>query len=86
MTSTVSAQILDPRQAAYASASAGDFVTTIVRSHQRQWIGERSWDDLRESTRELEQAVMIAIAEPSAQIGVRLLALDVKGVERAESQ
>ncbi len=86
VTSTVSAQILDPRQAAYASANAGDFVATIVRTYQRQWIGERSWEDLRESTRDLEQAVMTAAADPTMQVGVRLLALDVKSVERAESQ
>lgn len=80
--STFRAQIANPERAAYATANAGDSLKTLVRTHQRQAIGERSWDDLRLYPRELESAVLKAATDPAAQMGVTLLALDVKNVER----
>jgi regulator of protease activity HflC (stomatin/prohibitin superfamily) len=80
VTSVLRAQIRDAQQAAYASANAGDSLQTLVRTHQRQWMAERSWKDVRE--RELEAAVMRAASEPAKQLGVELLALDVKNIER----
>jgi regulator of protease activity HflC (stomatin/prohibitin superfamily) len=85
VTSIVRARISDPRQAAYASASAGDFVVTLVRTHQRDWIAARAWNDVRESTREMEAAVEEAVHEPAAQAGIEILALEVQSIERVES-
>lgn len=84
VTSVVRAQIADPERAAYATANAGDSVVTLVRTHQRLRIGERSWDDVRLYPRELETAVLSTATEPATQMGVRLLALEVKNVERVE--
>lgn len=86
VTSTVSAQIVDARQAAYATGNAGDFVTTLVRTQLRQWIGGRSWDDVRATTSELGVATMQAAEEPASRIGVRMLAVDVNGIERVEAR
>jgi len=83
--SVVRAQIADPQLAAYASANAGDFVTTLVRTHQRQWIGEHSWEDARQSMRDLEVAVEQAASQPAASAGIKILAVELKSVERAES-
>ena len=84
ITSVVRAQILDPQRAAYGAADAADAVRTLVRSRQRLWIAERAWDDVRESTRELEAAVVAAVAEPANEIGIHITSVDVKGIERIE--
>lgn len=84
VTSVLRARIANPERAAYASANAGDSVQTLVRTHQRKAIGERSWDDVRMYPRELEAAVMREAAEPARQMGVEILALDVTSVERVE--
>ena len=83
--SVVRAQIADPYQAAYASANAGDFVATLVRTHQRQWIGEHAWEEVRTSMRDLEVAVEQATIQPAASAGVKVLAVELKGVDQAES-
>lgn len=82
--STFRAQIADPERAAYATANAGDAVKTLVRTHQRQATGERSWDDVRLYPRELESVVLNAATEPAAQLGITLLAIDVKQLDRVE--
>ena len=84
--SVVRAQILDPRRAAYGAANAGDAVVTLVRSRQRLWIAERAWDDVRESTRELEVAVVAAAAEPANEIGIHVASVEVRSVDRVESE
>ena len=86
VTSTVRAQIVDARQAAYAAENAGDFVTTLIGTQLRQWIGSRRWDDVRETTRELGVATLEAAEEPASRIGVRMLAVDVNGIEREEAR
>lgn len=83
--STFRWQIVDPQRAAYASASATDFVTGLVRSGQRQWIGERPWRDVRETTRELQQAVLRQATEPAAKAGVKIAAVDVRRIAQAPS-
>lgn len=82
--SVLRAQIANPERAAYATANAGDSLVTLVRTHQRQAIGERSWDNVRLYPRELESAVLSAATEPAAQMGVKLLAIDVKQLDRVE--
>ena len=84
VTSVLRAQIANPQHAAYATANAGDSVVTLVRTHQRQAIGARSWDDVRLYPRELESAVLSAATEPAAQMGITLLAIDVKQLDRVE--
>ena len=85
VSSVVRAQILDPKESAYATADASEALITLVRSRQRMWIEGKSWDDARGSTRELESAVMSAASEAAEKMGIALLALDVKSVERVES-
>jgi regulator of protease activity HflC (stomatin/prohibitin superfamily) len=84
VTSVLRAQVRDARQAAYATASAADSIVTLVRTHQRQSIGQRSWDDLRQYPRELESAVVSSAAGPAGEMGITILALDVKNLERVE--
>lgn len=79
--SVVRAQIVDPRRAAYGSANAADAVLALVRTRQRQWIGERRWSDVRESTREMEAAVAGAVEE----LGVEILNVETKQIERIGS-
>jgi regulator of protease activity HflC (stomatin/prohibitin superfamily) len=83
ITSTFRWQIADAQQAAYATADVTDFVRGVVQSAQRQCISERPWDDLRETTRELQQCVLRAAAGPAAQAGLKIEHHDVERVERA---
>lgn len=75
-------QIADPERAAYASASETDFVITLVRTLVRKWIGERAWNDVRETTRELEAAVLREAANAAEQAGVKIVAFDVQKIEQ----
>ena len=79
-------QIVDPRLAAYESANVTDFVTGLVRTCLRQWIAERSWDEVRENTRDLQQGVVRLAADSGAKIGAKIERLDVQRVARAESR
>ena len=81
VTSLVRARVVDPRRAAYGSASASDAVLKLVGTRQRVWIGERPWSDVRESTREMEAAVAAAADE----LGVEIVDVEVKHLERIES-
>jgi regulator of protease activity HflC (stomatin/prohibitin superfamily) len=82
ITSGIRWQITDPRAAAYNSANVNEFVVELVRSRQRQWIAEHSWNDVREGTRELQSALMRAVAESGAQGGVSILDVSISGVTR----
>ena len=82
ITSVVRARILDPQRAAYGTPDAGDAIGTLIRSRQRLWIGARAWSDVRESARELESAVVAAVAEPANELGIHILSLDVKSLDR----
>ena len=75
-------QIADPERAAYASASETDFVITLVRTLVRQRIGARAWNDVRETTRELEAAVLREAAHAAEQAGVKVVAFDVQKIEQ----
>jgi len=75
-------QIADPERAAYASASETDFIVTLLRTLVRQWIGARVWDDIRETTRELEAGVLREAAFSAEQAGVKVVAFDVQRIER----
>lgn len=59
----VRAQIVDPQAAAYGTADVAEFVKTIVRTHLRNEIAKRNFEDARETTRELQAAVLRAVAE-----------------------
>ena len=82
VTSTVRWQVADAKTAAYASASPADFVSGLVRSIQRDWISRQSSKDVRETTRDFQQAVLRAAAEPAMQVGVKIVDHDVKRIER----
>jgi|SRR5687767_15852167 len=75
-------QILDARRAAYESANVADFVTGLVRKCQRQWIAERSWDEVRENTRDLQHGVVRLAADSAAETGAKIERLDVKRIAR----
>jgi regulator of protease activity HflC (stomatin/prohibitin superfamily) len=83
ITSTFRWQIVDPQEAAYATADPSGFVRGVVQSAERRCIGERPWKDLRETTRELQQCVLRAGAEPVAQAGVKVIEHDIGRIERA---
>ncbi len=83
ITSSIRWEIADPRSAAYNSADVKEFVIDLIRSRQRQWIGERAWDDVREGTRGLQSELLRAAAEPAAQAGVRIIDVYINSVTRA---
>jgi regulator of protease activity HflC (stomatin/prohibitin superfamily) len=76
-------QIDDPEKATYAIADPSDFVTKLVRTLQRQAIGERNWNEVRETTRELQQAVLRATAAAAANAGLKIVAFNVRQIDRA---
>ncbi len=80
--STVSWQIADPERAAYASANASEFVMGLVRTTARQWIAERAWKDVRETTRELQIAVLRSTESTAANAGLKIAAFNVRQIER----
>ena len=53
-----------------------------MRSCQRKWIGEQRSKDVRETTREFQQAVLRAAAAPAAKAGLQIVDHDVTRVER----
>src|SRR5688500_18903725 len=80
--STVSWQIAEPERAAYASANPAEFVINVVRTAARQWIGERAWKDVRETTREQQVAVLRSTGTAAAGVGVKITAFNVRQIER----
>jgi regulator of protease activity HflC (stomatin/prohibitin superfamily) len=76
-------RIVNPQQASYAAADVREYATAIVRNAQREWIGRRSFDDVRSSTRELEAYVVRAVADAASQGGVEVTELTVNGIERS---
>ena len=82
ITSTFRWQIADAQKAAYAAADVKDYVRGVVQSAQRRCISERRWKDLPETTRELQQCVLRAAAEPAAQGGVKIIEHDVGKIDR----
>ena len=85
ISTTLRWQIVDARKAAYESANVADFVTGLVRTCQRQWIAERSWDEVRENTRDLQQGVVRLAADGAAKAGAKIEKLDVQRIARADS-
>ena len=83
VTSAFSWQILDPEKATYGSADVAEFTKTLVRTMQRKAIGERPWRDARETTRELQQAILRALDEPAATVGVSVGAFSISRIDRA---
>src|SRR5687767_6792980 len=71
---TLTWQITAAERAAYAAADVADFVGNLVRTTQRQWISERPWTDVRETTRELQQAVLRSTEAAAASAGVTIVA------------
>lgn len=82
ITSTFRWQIADAQKAAYAAADVKEYVRGVVQSAQRRCIGERPWRDLRETTRELQQCVLRAVADAAAHGGVKIVEHDVGKIER----
>lgn len=73
-------QIVDAERAAYASASVIEFVKGIVRTALREAVGRTNYDELRESTREIQSAI---VRVPAGQAGVKVVAAEVKKIGRA---
>lgn len=76
-------QITDAQKAAYGAADINAFVAGAVRTALRQAIAGRTWDDVRDSRREVEAAVEEAVEEPCATVGIRVASVTVNDVERA---
>lgn len=74
-TTTVRWQIADAQLAAYGSANAKDFVTTLVESRQREWVAQHDAGDVRETSRERHSWVLRACADAARQVGVTILEL-----------
>lgn len=83
LTTTYAWQIVDPEKAAYAAADIAAFVAGVVRTAQRQWIAGRSWDDARETTRELREEVLRSASQAVTPNGVKITGFEVRRVERA---
>ena len=81
--STLVWQIADPQKAAYETANVSELVLTVAKEAQRRLVGERSIDDVRESTRELQSAIVRAASEPAATVGVKIVSLAIQSVDRA---
>jgi regulator of protease activity HflC (stomatin/prohibitin superfamily) len=86
VTSSVRWEIADPQSAAYNSANVKDFVLELIRSRQREWIAEHSWNDTREGTRELQSTLLRTATEPAAQAGARIIDVYVNAVTRAVAE
>lgn len=80
--STVHWQIVDAREAAYGTADPIEFVKTLVKTKQREWIAAHSSKDARENTRQFEADVVRAAEELARSIGVRVVELTVETIER----
>ena len=83
ITSTFRWQIEDAEKASYAAADVKEYVRGVVQTAQRHCISERQSRDLRETTRELQQCVLRAVAGQAAQGGVKILAHDVGTITNA---
>ncbi|HYC94031.1 MAG TPA: SPFH domain-containing protein [Thermoanaerobaculia bacterium] len=83
ITSTFRWRIVDPRKASYDVADLTEYITGVVRSRQREWLGRHAWKDIRETTRQLEADVARAAGEDAARAGVEIEEVSVGRVERA---
>jgi regulator of protease activity HflC (stomatin/prohibitin superfamily) len=81
--SSVRWRIVDPRKASYDVASVDEYMTAVVETRQREWLGRHAWKDIRETTRQLEADVARAAGEDAARVGAELVEVSVQSVERA---
>ena len=80
--STFRWRIVDARKASYEVADVTEYVTGVVRSRQREWLGRHAWKDIQETTRQLESDVARAAGEDAARAGVEIVEVTVQRVER----
>lgn len=76
-------KIAGAQEAAYASASAEDFVRQLLPTLQREVVATRQSKDLRETTRELQQEILRAAAERARGAGVEITDVKIERIERA---
>ncbi|HVG25366.1 MAG TPA: SPFH domain-containing protein, partial [Thermoanaerobaculia bacterium] len=82
LTSVVLWRIEDAQLASYGAADVREYVSGIVRSAQREWVGRHAFEDVRMTTRQLEVDVIRAVSDSASRCGVNVTELTVKGVER----
>ena len=82
ITSSFRWRIVDAQKASYDVASVTDFVAGVIKTRQREWLGRHAWEDIRETTRQLEADVARAAGEDAARIGVEIAEVSVARVER----
>ena len=75
-------QIVNPERAAYNVADARQHLTAVIGNHLRDAIGRQNWDDVRETTRELQQTVLRMVADEAARIGTKVVSVTVSRIER----
>lgn len=83
VTSSYRWRIVDPRRFAYNAADGVEFVATLVREHHRKWIGSRSLDEARESTREMEASVISSVTEALREVGAEIVSASVYTIASA---
>ena len=77
VTSSYRWRIVDPRRFTYNTAEGAEFVASLVRSHHRKWIGSRSLNEARESTREMEASVVPSVADAAREVGVEIVTANI---------
>ncbi len=80
VTSSYTWRIVDPRLFAYSTANGAEFVSNLIRSHQRKWIGERPLNTARETKRELEVLLPTSVSEPAREGGAEVLSVTIYAI------
>lgn len=80
--STFRWRIVDARKASYDVHSVDEYMTAVVTTRQREWLGRHAWNDIRETTRQLEADVTRAAGADAARVGAELIEVSVQSVER----
>jgi regulator of protease activity HflC (stomatin/prohibitin superfamily) len=75
-------QIVNPERAAYNVADARQHLTAVVGNALRDAIGRQNWNDVRETTRELQQTVLRAAADEAERIGTKIDSVTVSRIAR----
>ena len=86
VTSSYTWRIVDPRLFAYNTANGMEFVSSLIRTHQRKWIGERPLNIARETKRELEVLLPTSVAESAREGGAEVSSVTIYAIANSEQQ
>jgi regulator of protease activity HflC (stomatin/prohibitin superfamily) len=81
LTSTFRYRVLDVQRASYGAADYLSSLRELMRTGQRRYIQDKTWDALREDTRSLEGDVMTYTDTAADALGVKVLEYQVKDLQ-----